>query len=107
MEELTKSIPKAQEEVGLILDEAAMKVYIDGQEVALKTREFKVLEYLYHNKNKVVTKQELFVNVWGNTFFSDGTLNVHIRKIREKIELNPNEPTYIKTIWGTGYRLEL
>jgi two-component system response regulator RegX3 len=55
----------------------------------------------------VIHKKELFDNVWGDEFFSDGTLNVHIRKIREKIERNPNEPLYIKTVWGTGYRLEL
>ena len=92
---------------GLVLDENAMKVFVDGTEVRLKTKEFKLLHYLYQNKNKVIHKKELFDNVWGDEFFSDGTLNVHIRKIREKIERNPNEPEYIKTVWGTGYRLEL
>jgi two-component system response regulator RegX3 len=92
---------------GLVLDENAMKVFVDGTEVKLKTKEFKLLHYLYENKNKVIHKKELFDNVWGDEFFSDGTLNVHIRKIREKIERNPNEPVYIKTVWGTGYRLEL
>jgi two-component system response regulator RegX3 len=92
---------------GLVLDEDAMKVFVDGIEVTLKTKEFKLLHYLYQNKNKVIHKKELFDNVWGDEFFSDGTLNVHIRKIREKIERNPNEPVYIKTVWGTGYRLEL
>ena len=48
----------------------------------------------------------MFANVWGDAFFSDGTLNVHIRKIREKIENNPNEPDYIKTVWGVGYIFE-
>jgi two-component system response regulator RegX3 len=92
---------------GLVLDVDAMKVFVDGKEVTLKTKEFKLLHYLYLNKNKVIHKKELFDNVWGDEFFSDGTLNVHIRKIREKIERNPNEPVYIKTVWGTGYRLEL
>jgi two-component system, OmpR family, response regulator RegX3 len=92
---------------GLVIDEDAMKVFVDGREVKLKTKEFKLLQYLYLNKNKVVHKKELFDNVWGDEFFSDGTLNVHIRKIREKIERNPNEPEYIKTVWGTGYRLEI
>lgn len=92
---------------GLYLDTDAMKVFVDGGEVKLKTKEYKLLEYLYRNKNKVVHKKELFDNVWGDEFFSDGTLNVHIRKIREKIERNPNEPELIKTVWGTGYRLEL
>ena len=57
-------------------------------------------------KGKVITKDELFAKVWGDEFFSDGTLNVHIRKIREKIENNPNEPDHIKTVWGVGYMFE-
>lgn len=96
-----------ENESELVIDDEAMKAYVNQKEVILKTKEFKLLSYLYHNKNRVVPKNELFENVWGDEFFSDGTLNVHIRKIREKIEENPNEPKYIKTIWGTGYRLEL
>lgn len=91
---------------GIYVDKAAMKVFIDGKDALLKTKEFKLFNYLYENKNKVITKDELFTNVWGDTFFSDGTLNVHIRKIREKVEENPNEPMYIKTVWGTGYIYE-
>lgn len=90
----------------LFVDKEAMKVYVKGKDVSLKTKEFKLLVYLYENKNKVVSKDELFSNVWGDTFFSDGTLNVHIRKIREKIEESPNEPKHIKTVWGTGYIYE-
>lgn len=104
----SESQPSTVTEVeGLVINEDAMKVFVDGREVKLKTKEFKLLQYLYQNRNKVVPKKELFNNVWGDEFFSDGTLNVHIRKIREKIERNPNEPAYIKTVWGTGYRLEL
>jgi two-component system, OmpR family, response regulator RegX3 len=88
------------------LDNEAMKVFKDGIDVKLKTMEFKLLIYLIENKNKVISKKELFENVWGDSFFSDGTLNVHIRKIREKIEDNPNDPKLIKTIWGTGYMFE-
>lgn len=90
----------------LKIDEDAMRVYIKGKDAGLKTKEFKLFHYLYVNKNKVITKDELFANVWGDAFFSDGTLNVHIRKIREKIEEDPNHPKYIKTIWGTGYIFE-
>jgi two-component system, OmpR family, response regulator RegX3 len=90
----------------ILVDKGAMKVLVNGQDVQLKTKEFKIFDYLYENKNKVITKDELFANVWGDIFFSDGTLNVHIRKIREKIEENPNEPKNIKTIWGTGYIYE-
>lgn len=90
----------------LKIDEDAMRVYIKGKDAGLKTKEFKLFHFLYINKNKVITKDELFTNVWGDAFFSDGTLNVHIRKIREKIEEDPNHPKYIKTIWGTGYIFE-
>jgi len=91
----------------LRIDTDAMKVYIRGKDAGLKTKEFKLFYYLYSNKNKVITKDELFTQIWGDTFFSDGTLNVHIRKIREKVEDNPNNPKYIKTVWGTGYIFEL
>ena len=84
-----------------------MSVKIEGREVLLKAREFRLFEYLYNNKNRIVPKAELFSAVWGDAFYSDGTLNVHIRKLREKLEENPNEPKYIKTIWGTGYILSL
>lgn len=83
------------------------KLYINEEEIILKNKEFMLFLYLYKNRNRVVGKEELFANVWGDKFFSDGTLNVHIRKIREKIEENPNDPKYIKTIWGIGYMLEL
>ncbi len=109
---ILKRIDQAQngskvKQTGLFLDSDAMKVYVDGEEVRLKTKEFRLLYYLYKNKNKVIPKAELFQQVWGDEFFSDGTLNVHIRKIREKIEKDPKQPKYIKTIWGTGYMMEL
>lgn len=90
----------------LRLEEATLKAYIDGREVSLKAKEFKLLKCLYDKKNTIVKKEELFDMVWGDAYFSDGTLNVHIRKLREKLEENPNEPKLIKTIWGTGYILE-
>lgn len=77
----------------------------DG-EIQLKSMEYKLLAYLIRNKNRIVTKEELFQKVWGDVITGDGTLNVHIRRLREKIEDNPNEPRYIKTIWGTGYVFE-
>ena len=99
--------PSHKENEVLSLDENTMKVIVNNREIVLKSKEFKLIAYLYKNKNKILTKDELFRNVWGDEFFSDGTLNVHIRKLREKIEENPNEPKFIKTIWGTGYMLEL
>jgi two-component system response regulator RegX3 len=89
------------------IDTNARKVFVGGEEIILKNKEFKLFAYLFQNCNKVISKEELFSNVWGDEFFSDGTLNVHIRKIREKIERNPNEPKYIKTVWGVGYIFEL
>ena len=88
------------------VDRDARKVFVNGKDILLKTKEFNLLLYLYENKNKVITKDELFRKVWGDQFFSDGTLNVHIRKIREKFEDDPNEPVHIKTVWGTGYIYE-
>ncbi|HKL99073.1 MAG TPA: response regulator transcription factor [Mobilitalea sp.] len=89
------------------IDMDARKIYIDGAEVQLKNKEYKLFTYLFENRNKVITKEELFSNVWGDAFFSDGTLNVHISKIREKVERNPNNPQFIKTVWGIGYMMEL
>ena len=89
------------------MDRATMSVTLDGRRVQLKAREFALMEYLYEHRNTIVTKNEIFEAVWGDSFYSDGTLNVHIRRLREKIEKDPNDPQYIKTIWGTGYILEI
>ena len=88
------------------IDPLLCRVYVKGAEIKLKSLEYKLISYLAKNKNRVITKNELFQNVWGDSFTGDGTLNVHIRHLREKIEENPNNPQYIKTIWGTGYILE-
>ena len=95
------------EDGGIAVDEGTMRVYIRNKEIQLKAKEFKLFQCLFENRNTIVTKEQLFYKVWGDSYFSDGTLNVHIRKLREKIEENPNEPQLIKTIWGTGYMLEL
>lgn len=89
------------------LDKDTFSVVSDGNRIPLKAREFRLLECLYEHKNTIVTKEQLFQEVWGDAYFSDGTLNVHIRKLREKLERNPNEPERITTIWGTGYMLKL
>lgn len=98
---------KPCEKSGNYIDEGTMRVYVKGRGIQLKAREFKLFQSLFENKNTIVTKEQLFSRVWGNSYYSDGTLNVHIRRLREKIEENPNEPQMIKTIWGTGYILEL
>lgn len=98
---------KADETSRFIIVPETMSVKVEGKEVVLKAREYKLFEHLYNNKNRIIPKAELFSAVWGDSFYSDGTLNVHIRKLREKLEKNPNEPEYIKTIWGTGYIFSL
>lgn len=89
------------------LDKQARKLFVEDREIELKQREFKLFTYLFEHPHVVITKEELFANVWGDAFYSDGTLNVHIRKLREKIEKDPNHPARILTVWGTGYRFEL
>ena len=90
----------------LTLDEATMSAVLDGQRIALKAKEFALLRCLYQHRNTIVKKDVLFEEVWGDSFFSDGTLNVHVRKLREKLEENPNDPKMLKTVWGTGYILK-
>lgn len=88
------------------MDMITEKLMDNGCEIKLKAMEYKLLSYLVHNKNRPLSKEELFAKVWNDAITGDGTLNVHIRRLREKIEDNPNEPRYIKTIWGTGYVFE-
>lgn len=83
------------------------KLLTGGMEIKLKAMEYKLLAYLAQNKNHTVSKEELFQKVWEDAITGEGTLNVHIRRLREKIEENPNEPRYIKTVWGTGYVFEI
>ena len=89
------------------MDPSTMSVILDGTPIPLKAKEYALLDCLYRHKNSIVKKEVLFDEVWGDSFFSDSTLNVHIRKLREKLEEEPNEPRLIKTVWGTGYYLEL
>lgn len=91
---------------GLIIDFYLKRVHFNGQEVKLKSMEYKLLAYLIKNKNRIISKDEIFREVWGDSITGDGTLNVHIRYLREKIEEDPNNPRLIKTIWGTGYVFE-
>lgn len=83
------------------------RVYVGGKEIRLKALEYKLICYLAKHKNRVIPKDELFKHVWEDSFTGDGTLNVHIRHLREKMEDNPNDPQFIKTVWGVGYVLEV
>ena len=79
-------------------------VMVNNNEIKLTSIEYKLLFYLSQNKNRLITKNELFDEVWNDKYTQDGTLNVHIRKIREQIEVDPNNPKYIITIWKEGYK---
>ena len=90
----------------LRIDFLNKEIYVDNNLVKLTSIEYKLLAYLANNSKRLVSKDELFINVWQDKFTQDGTLNVHIRKIREAIELDPNNPKYIITVWKEGYRFE-
>lgn len=90
----------------LTVDFDTRQVLVEGTPVRLTALEFRLLSYLIKNRSRVVPKQELFETVWEDRFTGDGTLNVHIRKIREAIEREPGRPEYIITVWGDGYRFQ-
>lgn len=93
---------------GLSMDKSSRRAFINEREVILTTKEFDLLIYLAANPNKVFTKEDLFERIWGINSQGDiPTVTVHIRKIREKIEIDPSNPQYIETIWGVGYRFEV
>ena len=85
-------------------DSVNKTVYVNGTEKKITSIEYKLLEYLIENRNRLVTKNEIFDKVWNDKFTTDGTLNVHIRKIREAIEKDPQDPKYIVTVWKEGYK---
>ena len=93
---------------GLKIDKTARRVYVNGEEKNFTTKEFDLLTFLAENPNHVFTKEELFREIWDMESIGDiATVTVHIKKIREKIEMNTNKPQYIETIWGVGYRFKL
>ncbi|UKK96723.1 response regulator transcription factor [Brevibacillus brevis] len=90
---------------GLVIDKVSRRVYVRNQEVIFTTREFNLLEFLATHPNRVFNKNELFERIWGMDSSGDiATVTVHIRKLREKIEVDPSNPQYIETVWGAGYR---
>ncbi|HEX9369837.1 MAG TPA: response regulator transcription factor [Roseiflexaceae bacterium] len=92
---------------GLRLDAAARTVTLDGQSIGLTAREFDLLLFLMQHPDQVFTREQLLDNVWGYTFATDmSTVTVHIRRLREKIERDPTNPTFLQTVWGVGYKFE-
>jgi len=92
---------------GLILDKDTKTVKVDGEEVRLTSIEYKILELLMDNKGRVFSIEEIYERVWNEPAYNaENTVTVHIRRIREKIEINPKEPKYLKVVWGIGYKIE-
>lgn len=93
---------------GIRIDKTARRVWVNGEEKQLTTKEFDLLTFLAENSNRVFSKEELFREIWDMESIGDiATVTVHIKKIREKIEMNTNKPQYIETIWGVGYRFKV
>ncbi len=93
---------------GIVIERSSRRVYINEREVFLSNKEFELLSLLAANPNRVFSKDELFDRIWGLDSMGDvATITVHIRKLREKIELEPSNPQYIDTIWGVGYRFQV
>ena len=92
---------------GLSLDTEAHICTVDGEEVRLTATEYKIVEYLMVNMGKTLSSTQIYENVWNeNAFASDKTVTVHIRRIHEKIEIDPKNPKYLKVVWGIGYKIE-
>ena len=93
---------------GIKIDKTARRVWINGEEKQFTTKEFDLLTFLAENPNHVYTKEELFREIWDMESIGDiATVTVHIKKIREKVEMDTAKPQYIETIWGVGYRFKL
>ena len=93
---------------GLKIDTTARRVWINEEEKTFTTKEFDLLTFLASHPNHVYTKEELFREIWDMESIGDiATVTVHIKKIREKVEMDTSNPQYIETIWGVGYRFKV
>lgn len=102
-------VQKAEQIVtgGLILDTEAKTVSVDGEPVRLTAREYVILEYLCKNMGRVLSSAQIYEAVWNEPAFrTEKTVTVHIKNIREKIEINPKDPKYIKVVYGLGYKVD-
>lgn len=92
---------------GLTLDTESKEVTLDGEPMRLTAREYGILEYLMMNMGRVLSTARIYEAVWNEpSFTTEKTVTVHIKKIREKIEINPKDPKYLKVVWGIGYKIE-
>lgn len=92
---------------GIVLDTDTKKVTVDGEEVKLTPMEYKILNYLMSNMGRVLSSSQIYEAVWNEpSYTSEKTVTVHIRNLREKIEINPKDPKYLKVVYGLGYKCE-
>lgn len=91
---------------GLELNTMSKEVLVDGTQVKTTPSEFKILELLIKNPGRVFSQDEIYEKVWNENAVNSDTIMVHVRNIREKIEINPKNPKYLKVVWGVGYKIE-
>lgn len=92
---------------GLTLDTKSKQLYVDNEPVKLTATELKIVDLLIHHTGRIFSAQEIYNAVWNEDAYAvENTVMVHIRRIREKIEINPREPRYLKVVWGIGYKME-
>ena len=92
---------------GLVIDDNKKEVTVDGEPIRLTRIEYNILLFLLQNKGKVFSIEQIYEKIWKEeAFCADNTVTVHIRHIREKIEIDPKNPKYLKVMWGIGYKVE-
>ena len=91
---------------GLELNEETVEVFVDGNLTKLTPIEFKILALLMKHPGRVFSSEEIYERVWNERAINTDTIMVHVRNIRDKIEINPKEPKYLKVVWGVGYKIE-
>ena len=93
---------------GIKIDTQAKEVWVNGENKSLTSREYELLEYFIKHPNQVLSKEDIFKEIWNMDAIGDiATVTVHVKKLREKIEVDPSKPQYIETVWGMGYRFKV
>ena len=104
---MTEKKENIYEPGGLMIDDDSKEVTVDGESVKLTPIEYRILLFLVQNQGRVFSINQIYENIWNEeAIAADNTVAVHIRHIREKIEINPKEPRYLKVVWGLGYKVE-
>ncbi len=107
---LTGKTEKTKNEIrinNLTINQISHRVFLDNQEINLTTKEFEILNFLASHPNIVFSKEQLYNHIWGDSYGDIATIAVHIKKIRDKIEKDPQNPRFIDTLWGSGYRFNV